>query len=110
MASNCPAKYTFRPCLAPSCSSAAALIAVWQHHSISAALPEHLCSIPKAPGSAKMVVIPVPFQLPCPMVISAPSHSSPLPRCSSPEHPNQLTRGQHGKKSQICSLHSAFLP
>src|SRR5437016_622579 len=75
--SNCPAKYTSWPCLAPSCSSAATLIAAWQqwhHHSIPAALPEHLCSIAEAPRNAKIAAIPMPFQLPCPMVISTPSH------------------------------------
>ena len=74
--SNCPAKYTSWPCLAPSCSSAATLIAAWQqwhHHSIPAALPEHLCSIAEAPRNAKIAAIPMPFQLPCPMVISTPS-------------------------------------
>ena len=50
--SNCPAKYTSWPCLAPSCSSSvAAMIAEWQqwhHHGIPAASLQHLWSIPAA--------------------------------------------------------------
>ena len=106
--SNCPAKYTSWPCLAPSCSSAATLIAAWQqwhHHSIPAALPEHLCSIAEAPRNAKIAAIPMPFQLPCPMVISTPSHTSPLPRCSSPEHTkptDKKTAWKEGRNGPFC--------
>jgi hypothetical protein len=41
------------------------------------ALPEYLCSIPKAPGNAEIAAIPMPFQLPYPMVISTPSQYDP---------------------------------
>ena len=57
--SNYSTKYTSQYYLVPSCSSAAVLITAWEYHSIPAALPEHLCSIPKAPRSAKMTAIPI---------------------------------------------------
>src|SRR5437667_4393318 len=58
--SNCPAKYTSWPCLAPSSSSAAGVVvALYQWRaprhprSIARTFPEHLCSIPAAPRSTE---------------------------------------------------------